>query len=64
MRKVRKMEQVVIVMTTDIVVVVIIAIARVVVEISIFTGLQQDVTIPLHQYPMLAVDDHAATPSE
>lgn len=53
-----------IVMTTDIVVVVIIAIARVVVEIGIFTGLQQYVTISLHHNPMLAIDNHATTPSK
>lgn len=63
-RQVRKVEEVVIVMTTDIVVVVIIAIARVMVEISIFAGLQQDVAVSLHQYPMLAIDDHATTPSK
>lgn len=36
----------------------------VVVEICVLTGLQQNVAIPLHQYPVLAIDDHAASATQ
>ena len=55
------MEQIVIVVTAVVVGVDRIVVRCMVVEVRVLTGLQQDVAIPLHQYPVLTVDDHAAS---
>lgn len=63
-RQMRQVEQIVIVVTAVVVGVDRVVVGGMVIKVCIFTGLQQDITIPLHHDSVLTVDDHAAAASK